>query len=243
MLEVIETIVSKECFKPQKPEFEFKLTKEAAAKNWLVLKKYNLSISQAIEAQNQTPLRYGSEFRDPSLLEMLFLNHPNWAHLKEILTFGSHWQLEQVDEETGMSDLDDAYEFGNHKGAEKQPELLTKLVVKDVDYGYALPIPRSKIKLVPGVCLAPVNIAPQNTINEYGQIIAKDRLTHDQSCEFGSGHCVNNRVIDESLLTCPFAHALRRFINYVVALRLKYPDYRIVASKVDYTSQPLGACI
>ena len=50
MLEVIETIVRKECFKPQKPEFEFKLTKEAAAKNWLVLKKYNLSISQAIEA-------------------------------------------------------------------------------------------------------------------------------------------------------------------------------------------------
>jgi hypothetical protein len=236
MLSIIRSIVSKECFKPMKPEFEFKLTNEAASKNWLVLKKYKLSISQAIEAQNQTPLRYGSEFRDPALLEQLFANHPNWDHLKKILTFGSLWKLEPIDEETRVSDLNDAYEFGNHKGAEKQPDLLTELVVKDVDYGYALPIPRSKIKLVPGACLAPVNIAPQNTINEYGQIIAKDRLTHDQSYEFGSGYSVNNRVTDESLLTCPFAHALRRFINYVVALRYKYPDCRIVCSKVDYKS-------
>jgi hypothetical protein len=29
--------------------------------------------------------------------------------------------------------------------------------------------------------MAPVNIAPQNTIDGFGRIIAKDRLTHDQS--------------------------------------------------------------
>jgi hypothetical protein len=56
--------------------------------------------------------------------------------------------------------------------------------------------------------MAPVNIAPQNTIDEYSEIIAKDRVTHDQSYEFGSGYSVNNRVLDTSLLTCLFAHAL-----------------------------------
>lgn len=236
MLEVIEKIVSTKCFKPSNPEFEFKLTSEAAAKNWLVLKKYKLNTTKAIEAQNSTPMRYGSEFRDPSILASLFQHHPNWEHLKSILTNGSSWKLEEIDEETRVSDLDDALAFGNHKGAEKQPDLLTELVVKDVDYGYALALPLSKIKQLPGICMAPVNIAPQNTIDEYGKIIAKDRLTHDQSYEFKSGHSVNNRVIEESLLTCPFAHALRRFINYTVALRQKFPDCRIVCSKIDYKS-------
>lgn len=236
MLEVIEKIVSTKCFKPSNPEFEFKLTSEAAAKNWLVLKKYKLNTTKAIEAQNSTPMRYGSEFRDPSILASLFQHHPNWEHLKSILTNGSSWKLEEIDEETRVSDLDDALAFGNHKGAEKQPDLLTELVVKDVDYGYALALPLSKIKHLPGICMAPVNIAPQNTIDEYGKIIAKDRLTHDQSYEFKSGHSVNNRVIEESLLTCPFAHALRRFVNYTVALRQKFPDCRIVCSKIDYKS-------
>ena len=173
MLEVIEKIVSTKCFKPSNPEFEFKLTSEAAAKNWLVLKKYKLNTTKAIEAQNSTPMRYGSEFRDPSILASLFQHHPNWEHLKSILTNGSSWKLEEIDEETRVSDLDDALAFGNHKGAEKQPDLLTELVVKDVNYGYALALPLSKIKQLPGICMAPVNIAPQNTIDEYDRSLQK----------------------------------------------------------------------
>jgi hypothetical protein len=33
--------------------------------------------------------------------------------------------------------------------------------------------------------MAPVNIAPQNTIDEFGRIIAKDCLTHDQCFKWG----------------------------------------------------------
>jgi hypothetical protein len=39
-----------------------------------------------------------------------------------------------------------------------------------------------------------MNIASQNTINDLGQIVEKERLTHDQSFEWSSGHSVNNRV-------------------------------------------------
>ena len=115
---------------------------------------------------------------------------------------GNH--LEDIDEETRMLDLEEALEFGNHKGASEQPELLTELTVKDVDYGFALPLKRSTIKLIPGVCMAPVNISPQYTINEFGEIVPKDKLTHNQSYEWGSGTSVNNRVKEETLLTCPF---------------------------------------
>ena len=114
--------------------------------------------------------------------------------------------------------------------------MFKKLGIKDVDYGFALPVPLTKLPKIPGICLAPVNIAPQNTIDEHGNIIAKDRLTHDQSFKFGSGTSVNSRTKEESLLPCIFGQALRRHILQIVATRLKFPDANILAVKFDIKS-------
>jgi hypothetical protein len=54
----------------------------------------------------------------------------------------------------------------------------------DVKYGYSLPIPLGKIRRIPGICMAPLNIQMQWTINEHREIIEKDRSTHDQSFEW-----------------------------------------------------------
>ena len=48
-------------------------------------------------------------------------------------------------------------------------------------HGYALSLLLGKIKRIPGICMAPLNIQPQWTTNERGEIIEKDRLTHDQN--------------------------------------------------------------
>ena len=66
--------------------------------------------------------------------------------------------------------MEDAITFGNHHGATKNTDLLKKLVGKDVTYGYGLVLPLDKMKLIPGVLMAPVNIMNQNTINKIGQI-------------------------------------------------------------------------
>eukprot|EP00957_Ditylum_brightwellii_P140428 10699504-Ditylum_brightwellii.AAC.1 len=42
----------------------------------------------------------------------------------------------------------------------------------------------------------------QNTIDETGRIVEKDRLTHDQSCEWSGGKLVNSRVDKDALLPC-----------------------------------------
>jgi hypothetical protein len=44
-----------------------------------------------------------------------------------------------------------------------------------------------------------MNVAAQNTIDEFGRIIAKDRLTHDQSFDFSEKSSVNSRVIWDDL--------------------------------------------
>ena len=65
-----------------------------------------------------------------------------------------------------------------------------------------------------------MNIMNQNTIDEHGRIVGKDRLTHDQSYEWsGSGTSVNSRVEKERLLPCRFGACIKRIINWAVAAR------------------------
>ena len=71
--------------------------------------------------------------------------------------------------------------FGNHKGAKSNPDVLVNLVAKDVKHGYAMALPLSKALTITSILLAPMNIMHQNTINESGQIIEKEQLTHSPS--------------------------------------------------------------
>ena len=83
-----------------------------------------------------------------------------------------------------------------------------------------------------------MNIQAQNTINEFGQIIPKDRLTHDQSWIFqgGSNTSVNSRVIKEKLEPCRFGACIRRLVNWIVTARRMYQNRRIPISKIDFKS-------
>jgi hypothetical protein len=113
--------------------------------------------------------------------------------MREMLAHGLQWPTEPITKEDRAADLIKALKFGNHKGAMTQPELLLKLVSGNVEHGYALPLPLRKVKRIPGICMAPLNIQPQWTINEHKEIIKKDRSTHDQSFEWEkSGSSVNS---------------------------------------------------
>ena len=220
----------------KKPEFKFELTKECAEWNFLVFRKYGFNLEKALRMQQGTPLEYGSEFRTVSELEPIFKHHPLWIHMKENLTTGAIFPLAELDEETRLADLQAALNRGNHKGATKKPDLLSKLVEKDVIHGYGLPLPLPKISRIPGIVLAPLNIQAQNTINEFGQIIEKDRLTHDQSFDFSPDSSVNSRVIWDDLPPVRYGQCMKRIINRAVATRRKYPNKKILTSKIDYKS-------
>jgi hypothetical protein len=185
---------------PRAPSFQFQMDKESAQNNFLFLERHKLDLSKALRAQQGSPLDYGSEFKPVEALECLFGLHPNWKRMKKILEKGSEWPMDELDPESRLSDLEDAIAFGNHKGATKNEVLLKKLVEKDVTHGYGLVLPLDKMKLIPGVLMAPMNIINQNTIDETGKIIVKDRLTHDQSYKWGSETSVNSRVRKEELL-------------------------------------------
>jgi hypothetical protein len=74
-------------------------------------------------------------------------------------------------------------------------------------------------------------------INERGEIIEKDRLTHDQSFEWEkTGSSVNSQTDTSQLQQCKFGKCLLRLINWAVAAHKKYPNQQIMAKKDDFKS-------
>jgi hypothetical protein len=76
----------------------------------------------------------------------------------------------------------------------------------------------------------------QNTIDKFGRIIPKDRLTHDQSWKWSSGTSVSSCIQKELLQACRYGFCIHRLINWTIAARRKYPGQQILATKIDYKS-------
>jgi hypothetical protein len=107
---------------------------------------------------------------------------------------GSNWPLNKLDDNTQKKDVNKVLNFGNHKGVTSQPLLLHQLIVKDVTYGFGLAILLLMVHSIQGGFLVSMNVMKQNTINEQGQIIPKDGLTHDQSYAWRLGTSVNSHI-------------------------------------------------
>ena len=48
-----------------------------------------------------------------------------------------------------LKDLEEALDFGNHKGAKANPKVLRDFVEKDVTHDYGLVLPLSELKRIP----------------------------------------------------------------------------------------------
>jgi hypothetical protein len=182
-------------FFPEELEFCFKMTLDAAEKIFFILKHHNLDLGVAIkEAQSSLPVGFGSELRKPLIFLPILKNHLLWPKMKSILENGSQWPIKPITEKERTGNIVEAIKFGNHKRATSQPELLMELVLGDVKHGYTIPFPIDKATQIPHICMAPLNIQPQWTINELGKIVGKNCLTLNQSFQWkNSGTSVNLR--------------------------------------------------
>jgi hypothetical protein len=104
-----------------------------------------------------------------------------------------------------------------------------ELLDDDLTHGFNLPRPLSLARQIPGLLLSPMNIARQNTIDETGTIIPKDRFTHDHTMEFLPWPSINSRSRLTDHEPCHFGHALHHVFHLLVHLRLQHPTKRILS--------------
>jgi hypothetical protein len=102
-----------------------------------------------------------------------------------------------------------------------------ELLTSDVHSGFALPLPTKAIFKIPDAVLAPVGIANQLTISDDGEVIAKNRLTHDQTFKFGPEKSLNNRMRMSEVNPVAFGWCLSRLLHYIVDLQRRHPSTKI----------------
>jgi hypothetical protein len=95
----IKQVMGTPCNTPSAPEFKFELSEEATKHNLAVLEKYDYNLGQALNAQQDSPLGPGKEFKPPNVLQLVFGLHPLWKHMEDFLTHGSKWPLVEISKE------------------------------------------------------------------------------------------------------------------------------------------------
>jgi hypothetical protein len=202
-----------------------------------VLKQHKNSVSNLIEQNQGSIISYGSEFRPVAHLEFLLMHHKNWLPLVTMLTRGSLWPLNPIADTERLQKNREFINRGNHKSAIKHMTVLTDILEKEVLQGWMIPVPLDYIHEIPGSELAPVGIDDKQfkTLID-GSKLTKYRLTHDQSFKASVGASVNKRVIRDALEPLYYGGCLLRIIHYIISLRLRYPDVKILGGKSDIKS-------
>ena len=78
-------------------------------------------LGAAIASHKDIPVNYGSEFRNTTALETLFLHHEDKTKIISIIKHGSCYHLNPIEEETRKSDLCAMIRRGDHKSSESVP--------------------------------------------------------------------------------------------------------------------------
>ena len=99
-------------------------------------------LGAAIVAHKDTPVNYGSEFRDTTALAQLFLHPEDNTKIINIFKHGSRYHLDPIEVETRKSDLSAMILRGNHKSSQSvlNAAALNKAISKESDHGWLLPL-------------------------------------------------------------------------------------------------------
>ena len=114
-------------------------------------------------------------------LEKVWEKHPRCGILKDKLSRGCEYPVENLAEEVILLDLKEKLNRGNHKSAKHNEEHLGKAMIKEIRKGYGIILPEDSDLKIPNLELASMGVAEHLGINYIGEYIMKERVTHDLS--------------------------------------------------------------
>ena len=123
---------------------------------------------------------------------------------------------------------------GNHKSALKYTAELQKSLEKEIKQGWFIPFPLSYISELQNGELATIGMDDKQwTELPDGSKQPKFHMTHDQSFNTSIGTSVNGRVLTDQLDSIYYGGCLSRLIHYIVLIRLRHPNIKILGGKSD----------
>jgi hypothetical protein len=159
---------------PEHCKFKFDISPEAAEHNLGIIRGHQYDLDAALKAEGGTALRYGSEFKPPSILGLLLENHPLWDSISSSLSNGIKYPLEQITCHARRRSTQQAIDRGNHKSARDQPEKLVELLTSDVHSGFTLPLPTKAIFKIPDADMVKSCLSDRRAFNSAVTALLRD---------------------------------------------------------------------
>ena len=118
-------------------------------------------LGSAIVAHKDSPMNYGSEFRDKTALAQLFLHHEDKTKIINIIKHGSRYHLDPIEEKTRKLDLDAMILRVKHKPSQSvlNAAALNKAISKEIDHGWELPLTIESIQIIKNAGVVPLGVA------------------------------------------------------------------------------------
>lgn len=153
------------------------------------------------------------------MLETIYGKHPNFPHAKEFLLDGVRFFFKrEVTEPERQEDLQLMIEYRNQKLAKRNSKAVMKLILKDIEHGFAMPIPTEALVRIPGIVAQPTGAAIQITIDETGKRYKKVRVAHNSSFNFTKDkQSINDQEDIKEYLELIYRYCLPRVLDFIVA--------------------------
>ena len=193
---------------------------------------------ELIQDLQNTALNSNSEFRPLEDLERIFGQHDLFPLVQRLHRQGLVFEVkEELSEEERKKECQAMYRRGNHKSAMAEKEVVAALLAKDVQHGFSFPfLSDTALKVKLGMIQLCGRVS-QFTLTEKGERVPKNRLTQDYTHDITKVNASKNHQIElEKYPPMIYGQALRRIIHFVVALRLKFPEEKILLNKADYSN-------
>jgi hypothetical protein len=127
LMEAVSAVANQPVGTPNKPPIHFSMDNKATQHNSRLLEDNGFNFNKFIEANRNTTLDYGSEFRPLHQLEKILGTHPHFQKLSKILSNGMFYQFTwSLPENLCEQELAAIIKRGNHKSAEKRMEHIAK---------------------------------------------------------------------------------------------------------------------
>ena len=237
LLDAISDIAEKPQPPPLPPPVKFGIDTKSLQHNTNLLRENNFDLANIIDKNQHTSLAFGAEFRPIEDLQRIYHKHPLFNFFQRLHQRGMDYIYKrELTENERMAELDANIKRGNHKSATSRLEDLLSKVKRDVVYGFALPVCKSVVKFIKGAMVQPCGLAAQFTLTASGLRVLKDRLTHNLSFSITIPDAsVNSRCDMSAYPAMIYGFCFLRLIHYIVALRLEYPEERILISKYNFS--------
>jgi hypothetical protein len=95
-----------------------------------------------LDSESGTTVDYGSEFRKIPQLKQLMVGHPNFGPLAQVIENGVDYRYSRtITAEERTLKRTALLTRGSHKSAKDEPDQIDRLLKKEVDHGFAIPVP------------------------------------------------------------------------------------------------------